>query len=250
MYRITLEKVEKWKNDRNIHKLIKALKCNNTGIREAAVEALGYLCDPRAVEPLEQILQHDTEKVQNVAAKALRRIGGEKAKGALFCALLTNNYRSVRRAAAWALGRRYLRVFLDITEGVPRHYTEEEDITAKRMLLNLAQAFIDIEEPEASRFLVSCIKYDHRTGIGIGGDLCKLLCVTGNTKALIEVFNDDHLARDVREIAILEVIRVDEPVSSGGEAVYCDHQLVPTVALLAIFCVFAVFFIHICPMLL
>jgi HEAT repeat protein len=67
------------KINQSIEPLIKALKDENSTIREEAAEALGETGDKRAIEPLIHALEDDDSLVLNSAVKALGKIGDKKA---------------------------------------------------------------------------------------------------------------------------------------------------------------------------
>jgi len=126
----------------NVKDLIKALKDKNPDVRKIAVEALGKIGDPRAVEPLIQTLKgedrwvrkdlrensawvlvvsalvnigkpaveplthalkDEVSDVRETAVKALGKIGDRRAVEPLIQALKIGS-RPIRRDAAWALG--------------------------------------------------------------------------------------------------------------------------------------------------
>jgi HEAT repeat protein len=93
--------VDKLKAKKNIWGLIKALD-SEFEVREAAVDALGEIGDPRAVEPLISILV-DNKWYCCYAIEALGRIGDPRSVDALSAAL-NHNEVSVREAAVDALG--------------------------------------------------------------------------------------------------------------------------------------------------
>lgn len=69
--------------DMVVEPLIAALEDKESSVRGGAAGALGDLRDARAVEPLIAALKDKEYWVREAAAVALRRIGGEEAKGAL-----------------------------------------------------------------------------------------------------------------------------------------------------------------------
>lgn len=70
----------------------------------ASSESLVRICGTRAVEPLMDVLEHDTEHaVRGEAARALGRIGDRRALGVLIAAL-DDAFPTVRLGAAMALG--------------------------------------------------------------------------------------------------------------------------------------------------
>jgi HEAT repeat protein len=100
-FKITPEKVQKWKERGQVEKLIKALKVY--GVRRKAVGALGEIGDKRAVEPIIELLGAYDRKVRMSAAKALGKIGDKKAVEPLIRTLRDKD-ELVRRNAVSALG--------------------------------------------------------------------------------------------------------------------------------------------------
>lgn len=85
--------------------LIEAVSDENPGVRLSAVETLGKLQDPRAVEALIEALRQDPDpKVRAMAAWALGEIEDPRAVPALTTALRTDDDQGVRVQAAEALG--------------------------------------------------------------------------------------------------------------------------------------------------
>jgi HEAT repeat protein len=61
-----------------VEPLTQALKDNNSYVREVAAEDLGKINDIRAVEPLIQALKDDNEKVRSAAKDALTKLGWQQ----------------------------------------------------------------------------------------------------------------------------------------------------------------------------
>jgi HEAT repeat protein len=88
-----------------VEPLISALKDSKSWqVRRDAVEALGEIGDPRAVEPLIAALTDLDSGVLGIAAEALGRIGDARAVGPLSAMLKDADLWEDRRAAARALG--------------------------------------------------------------------------------------------------------------------------------------------------
>jgi len=104
----TLKNVRKYQEQRDVEKLIAALKERNWGNRIGmeAAKALGEIKDPRAVEPLIAALKDDEGWcwVQIEAAKALVKIKDPRAVEPLIAALKDDDLPSVQMEAAKALG--------------------------------------------------------------------------------------------------------------------------------------------------
>ncbi len=89
---------------RAVEPLLQRLADADAGVRWTAADALGRLGDPRAVEPLLQRLGDKDEYVRWTAADALGRLGGARAVEPLLQRLADAD-KNVRRAAADALAR-------------------------------------------------------------------------------------------------------------------------------------------------
>jgi HEAT repeat protein len=82
--------------------LIQALKDNSSLVRQGAAFVLGYLKEPRAVEPLIQSLKDEDKYVRKAAAKSLGDIGSPLAVDPLIQTLKDKDS-DVREAAASSL---------------------------------------------------------------------------------------------------------------------------------------------------
>jgi HEAT repeat protein len=89
---------------RDVNGLIRAVNDEERGIRLAAIEALGEIGDPRAVEPLIASLQDGSWGVRSSAATALGAIGDGRAVKPL-SSLIKDSKKVVRKAAAEALAK-------------------------------------------------------------------------------------------------------------------------------------------------
>ena len=91
--------------DTAVPALLSVLKDENAAVRLAAVESLGNLSDPRAVDALVQALKSDTDpRVREAAAEALGNIDSPRAVPGLIAALGSEKVSAVRAKIAWALG--------------------------------------------------------------------------------------------------------------------------------------------------
>ena len=91
--------------DTAVPALLTVLKDENVAVRLAAVEALGNLEDPRAVDALVQALRNDSDaQVREAAASALGEIDSARAVPGLIAALGSERVAAVRAKIAWALG--------------------------------------------------------------------------------------------------------------------------------------------------
>lgn len=90
---------------RQSNRLLAMLDCDDDVLRTAAAEALGWMGEARAVEPLIAILEAETnhEAVREAAAEALGKLGDHAAVEPLILTLGDPN-EWLRRAAAVALG--------------------------------------------------------------------------------------------------------------------------------------------------
>jgi len=93
------------KRDTAVPALLSVLKDENAAVRLAAVQSLGSLEDPRAVDALVQALRTDTDaRVREAAAEALGEIDSPRAVPGLIAALGSEKVTAVRARIAWALG--------------------------------------------------------------------------------------------------------------------------------------------------
>jgi HEAT repeat protein len=96
--------IQKLKDKRDVPGLIKALQNNDPLIFQKAVEALGQIGDPRAVEPLSAALKMEGpyNQAPDYAAEALGKIGDPRAVDPLIAAL-NDDREHVRMSAASAI---------------------------------------------------------------------------------------------------------------------------------------------------
>jgi len=93
------------KRDTAVPALLSVLKDEDATVRLAAVESLGNLSDPRAVDALVQALKSDTDaRVREAAAEALGDIDSPRAVPGLIAALGSEKVSAVRAKIAGALG--------------------------------------------------------------------------------------------------------------------------------------------------
>jgi HEAT repeat protein/beta-lactamase regulating signal transducer with metallopeptidase domain len=91
--------------DTAVPALLSVLKDENVAVRLAAVQSLGSLEDPRAVDALVQALRTDADaRVREAAAEALGNIDSPRAVPGLIAALGSEKVAPVRAKIAWALG--------------------------------------------------------------------------------------------------------------------------------------------------
>ena len=93
------------RRDTAVPALLSVLKDESATVRLAAVQSLGSLQDPRAVDALVQALRTDTDaRVREAAAEALGEIDSPRAVAGLVAALGSEKVAAVRAKIAWALG--------------------------------------------------------------------------------------------------------------------------------------------------
>ena len=91
--------------DRAVPALLSVIRDESASVRLAAVEALGQLADPRAIDALAEALKSDSDaRVREAAASALGEIDSPRAVPALIAALGSERVVAVRAKIAWALG--------------------------------------------------------------------------------------------------------------------------------------------------
>jgi len=91
--------------DTAVPALLSVVTDSSPNVRLAAVEALGNLQDPRAVDALVQALRTDTDaRVREAAAESLGEIDSQRAVPGLIAALGSERVTAVRAKIAWALG--------------------------------------------------------------------------------------------------------------------------------------------------
>jgi HEAT repeat protein/beta-lactamase regulating signal transducer with metallopeptidase domain len=91
--------------DRAVPALLGVVRDENVNVRLAAVQALGQLSDPRAIDALGEALRTDSDaRVREAAASALGEIDSPRAVSALISALGSERVTAVRAKIAWALG--------------------------------------------------------------------------------------------------------------------------------------------------
>jgi HEAT repeat protein len=98
-----LPNVEALKEQRDINRLLQALRHDDDYVRLAAVHALGALGDPRAVEPICGLIGDVAIAIRLAAIHTLGVLGDQRA-GRSVCAALLDKHLSVRLAAVRALG--------------------------------------------------------------------------------------------------------------------------------------------------
>ena len=149
LFLLTIPSCQAFCQDR-IERNIAALKDGDVEVRMNAVQALGEIKDPRAVEPLIAALKDMYKYVRGNAARALGEISDQRAVEPLIVALKDEN-EYVRRQAAWALG--------EIKE--PR--TVEPLIAALKdknwdVRENVAKVLGNIKDPRAIEPLIAALK--------------------------------------------------------------------------------------------
>jgi HEAT repeat protein/beta-lactamase regulating signal transducer with metallopeptidase domain len=91
--------------DTAVPALLSVVNDENAAVRLAAVQALGQLSDPRAIDALVQAVRNDADaRVREAAAEALGEIDSPRAVPGLIAALASEKVAAVRAKVAWALG--------------------------------------------------------------------------------------------------------------------------------------------------
>lgn len=102
--RLTSEDIDKLASEGDVEALIKALRSSDLFVRGRAVMKLGGLKDPRAVEPLIEVLRTDGDwGIRENTVQALSSIKDSRAVDPLIAAL-KDTHKDVRLNAALALG--------------------------------------------------------------------------------------------------------------------------------------------------
>jgi HEAT repeat protein len=141
---------------RAIASLATVLADSDAAVRLAAIQALGDLDDPRAVEALSQALRNDSDpEVREMAAWALGEIESPTAVPALSEALRSDREATVRAKAAWALGEIESPRAVEALGAALR----DQNIEVRRMAI---WALGEIESPQAVALLVPLLRDQDR----------------------------------------------------------------------------------------
>ena len=138
--------------DTAVPALLSVLKDESVAVRLAAVEALGNLQDPRAVDALVQALRTDSDaRVREAAASALGEIDSARAVPGLIAALGSERVAAVRAKIAWALGE------IDDTRAVEALGTAVKDpeVEVRRQVV---WALGELESPSAVPMLIPLLR--------------------------------------------------------------------------------------------
>jgi HEAT repeat protein/beta-lactamase regulating signal transducer with metallopeptidase domain len=138
--------------DTAVPALLSVLKDENAAVRLAAVESLGNLSDPRAVDALVQALKTDTDpRVREAAAEALGNIDSPRAVPGLIAALGSEKVSAVRAKIAWALGEIDDARAVEALGGAVR----DPDAEVRRQVV---WALGELESPAAVPMLIPALK--------------------------------------------------------------------------------------------
>jgi len=81
MFRITTEKIEKWKSKNNVDKILKAMNYKDSSIRLAAIKAAGTMKNEQLLNTLILFLRDDPDPTIRLnAAEALGKMGIARAQ--------------------------------------------------------------------------------------------------------------------------------------------------------------------------
>jgi len=140
------------RRDTAVPALLSVLKDENAAVRLAAVQSLGNLSDPRAVDALVQALKTDTDaQVREAAAEALGEIDSPRAVPGLIAALGSEKVGAVRAKIAWALGEIDDKRAVEALGGVVR----DPDAEVRRQAV---WALGELKAATAAPMLISALK--------------------------------------------------------------------------------------------
>ena len=140
------------KRDTAVPALLSVLKDESATVRLAAVESLGNLADPRAVDALVQALRTDPDaRVREAAADALGNIDSPRAVPGLIAALGSEKVAAVRAKIAWALGEIDDARAVEALGGAVR----DPDAEVRRQVV---WALGELESPAAVPMLIPALK--------------------------------------------------------------------------------------------
>jgi len=138
--------------DTAVSALLTVVKDENAAVRLAAVEALGNLQDPRAIDALVQAVKTDTDaRVREAAAEALGEIDSPRAVPGLVAALGSEKVAAVRAKIAWALGEIGDARAVEALGAVVR----DAEVEVRR---NAVEALGQIESPAAVPMLIPALR--------------------------------------------------------------------------------------------
>jgi len=138
--------------DAAVPALLSVLRDENAAVRLAAIESLGQLSDPRAIDALVQALRTDTDaRVREAAAQSLGEIDNARAVPGLIAALGSEKVAAVRAKIAWALGE------IDDPRAVEAlgAAVKDSEVEVRRQA---AWALGELEAPSATPLLVPLLK--------------------------------------------------------------------------------------------
>jgi HEAT repeat protein/beta-lactamase regulating signal transducer with metallopeptidase domain len=140
------------RGDTAVPALLTVLKDESAAVRLAAVESLGNLNDPRAVDALVQAVRTDTDaRVREAAAEALGQINSARAVPGLTAALGSEKVAAVRVKIVWALGEMHDQRSLDALIAA----TKDSEVAVRR---EAAQALGQIESQASGPALIALLR--------------------------------------------------------------------------------------------
>ena len=138
--------------DRAVPALLSVVRDENATVRLAAVQALGQLSDPRAIDALAEAMRTDTDpRVREAAASALGEIDSPRAVPALIAALGSERVVVVRAKIAWALGEIEDPRAVDALESALR----DQAVEVRRQAV---WALGEIESPSATSAIIPLLR--------------------------------------------------------------------------------------------
>ncbi|MFL5393378.1 MAG: M56 family metallopeptidase [Myxococcales bacterium] len=138
--------------DTAVPALLAVVNDSSPAVRLAAIESLGNLSDPRAVDALVQALRNDTDaRVREAAAESLGEIDSPRAVPGLIAALGSERVAAVRAKIAWALGEIDDARAVDALSAAVR----DSEVEVKR---NAVQALGEIGAAAATPALLSVLR--------------------------------------------------------------------------------------------
>ena len=192
--------IEKLKEKKDIKKLIKALKYEDSNIRMFAAIALGEIGDERAIAPLTQSLKDKEEKARNEVLKALVKIG-DPAVNTLIMAVKDEKLEEGAKSALIKIGepasRNLMFKYNNQNRDTQIYYINiMGEIGDKNSVSHLIHILKDIKKCEKfdREILTSTIKslgkIGDETATDIIHDLYFKFCYGQTDKYLIELFID------------------------------------------------------------
>jgi HEAT repeat protein len=186
------------RNAKAVNPLIEALGSDDSALRAAVVESLGYIGDKGAFDAVLSALHDPDRGVRLRAATALGAIGDERTFE-LLLAYLTEPDKGIARCAAAGLGKL----------GDVRAINPLLDTTREGWLLNSAQALGELSHgnPDAIPYLLAALEDEH---MEVRASALDTLSVVGDPSVFDLAIRAFHRAEDeIRWCAIAAIDRID-----------------------------------------